>query len=93
MTGVKFLFRVTLRRYDLAAEFFQIRKLRTISLVISPDEIARLLATARTLKLRAMLSLAYGCGLRAGEVVRLKAGDIDTPQNIIRIIQSWRKAA
>ena len=62
VTGVKFLFRVTLRRYDLAAEFFHIRKLRTISLV-SPDEIARLVATARTLKLRAMLSLAYGCGL------------------------------
>ena len=35
-----------------------------------------------------MLSLAYGCGLRAGEVVRLKVGDIDSAQNIIRIVQS-----
>ena len=34
-----------------------------------------------------MLSLAYGCGLRSGEVVRLKVGDIDGAQNIIRIVQ------
>jgi len=32
-----------------------------------------------------MLTLAYGCGLRAGEVVRLRAGDIDSEQMIIRI--------
>jgi integrase-like protein len=35
-----------------------------------------------------MLTLAYGCGLRAGEVVRLRAGDIDSAQMIIRIVQS-----
>jgi integrase len=35
-----------------------------------------------------MLSLGYGCGLRAGEIVRLKAGDIDSAQMIIRIVQS-----
>src|SRR6266404_8536659 len=35
-----------------------------------------------------MLTLAYGCGLRAGEVVRLRAGDIDSEQMIVRIVQS-----
>jgi site-specific recombinase XerD len=35
-----------------------------------------------------MLTLAYGCGLRASEVVRLRAGDIDSEQMIIRIVQS-----
>lgn len=35
-----------------------------------------------------MLSLAYGCGMRAGEVVRLKVGDIDSAQEIIRIVQA-----
>ena len=34
-----------------------------------------------------MLSLAYGCGMRAGEVVRLRVGDIEGAQNIIRIVQ------
>ena len=35
-----------------------------------------------------MLTLAYGCGLRASEVVRLRAYDIDSEQMIIRIVQS-----
>jgi len=55
---------------------------------MSRDEIAALLDAAKALKPKAMLSLAYGCGLRAGEVVRLKVGDIDSGQGIIRIIQS-----
>jgi site-specific recombinase XerD len=88
VTGMKFLFRVTLRRPDLVAEFYSIRGPQKIPSVMCPDEIERLLAKARTLRLRAMLSLAYGCGLRIGEVVRLRAGDIDSEQNIIRIVQS-----
>ena len=88
VTGVKFLFRVTLRRPDLVAEFYGVRAPQTIPLVLSPEEIERLLAMTKTLRLRVMLSLAYGCGLRAGEVVRLRAGDIDSAQNIIRIVQS-----
>ena len=55
---------------------------------MSQDEIKRLLAMAANIKVRTMLSLAYGCGLRAGEVVRLKVGDIDSAQNIIRIVQA-----
>jgi hypothetical protein len=46
------------------------------------------LTMTMSLKARAMLTLAYGCGLRAGEVVRLRAGDIDGEQMIIRIVQS-----
>jgi len=88
MTGVRFLLRVTLRRHDLAAEIYHLREPQKVPLVLSRDEVRRLLAVAPSLKLRAMLSLAYGCGLRAGEVVRLKVGDIDSAQGIIRIVQS-----
>ena len=88
MTGVKFLLRVTLRRHDLAAEIYHLKEPQKVPLVLSRDEVRRLLAVAPSLKLRAMLSLAYGCGLRAGEVVRLKVGDIDSAQGIIRIVQS-----
>jgi site-specific recombinase XerD len=88
MTGVRFLFRVTLRRHDLAAEIFHLKAPQKVPVVMSQDEIKRLLAMAATIKLRAMLSLAYGCGLRAGEVVRLKVGDIDSAQTIIRIVQA-----
>jgi integrase/recombinase XerD len=88
MTGLRFLFRVTLRRLDLAAEIYHIREPQKIPLVMSPDEMKRLLAVASSLKVRVLLSLGYGCGLRAGEVVRLKVKDIDRAQNIIRVEQS-----
>jgi integrase/recombinase XerD len=88
VTGVKFLFRVTLRRLDLVTEFFHVRQPVTIPPVLSADEVEQLLTAAKSLRVRVMLSLAYGCGLRAGEVIRLRAGDIDSAQNIIRIVQS-----
>src|SRR5450631_3560495 len=88
MTGLRFLFRVTLRRLDLAAEIYHIREPQQIPLVMSPDETRRLLAVASSLKARILLSLGYGCGLRAGEVVRLKVKHIDSAQKIIRVEQS-----
>jgi len=88
MTGVKFLVRVTLRRLDLAAEIYHLREPQKIPQVMSPDETRRLLAVAMSLKARVMLSLGYGCGLRASEVVRLKVKHIDSAQKIIRIEQS-----
>ena len=88
MTGVRFLFRVTLRRLEHAAEIYHLREPEKLPLVMSVDEIKRLLAVAGTLKTRVLLSLGYGCGLRASEIVRLKVKHIDSAQNIIRIEQS-----
>ena len=88
MTGLRFLFRVTLRRLDLAAEIYHLREPQKIPLVMSPDETRRLLAVASSLKVRVLLGLGYGCGLRAGEVVRLKVKHIDSAQKIIRVEQS-----
>ncbi len=48
---------------------------------------ARLLDHAPGLKARAALSLAYGAGLRASEVVSLKAMDIDSDRQVIRVEQ------
>lgn len=88
MTGLRFLFRVTLRRLDLAEEVYHIREPQKLPLVMSVDEMKRLLAVAGSLKTRVLLSLGYGCGLRASEIVRLKVKHIDRAQNIIRIEQS-----
>jgi site-specific recombinase XerD len=88
MTGVKFLFRVTLRRHDLVAEIYHLPEPQKLPLTMSPNEAERLLEEAGSLRDQVMLSLGYGCGLRAGEIVRLKAGDIDSAQMIIRIVQS-----
>jgi site-specific recombinase XerD len=88
MSGVKFLVRVTLRRLDLVNEIYHLREPQKIPLVMNQDEAKRLLLMAKNLKVRVLLSLSYGCGLRAGEVVRLKAGDIDSAQSIIRVVQA-----
>ena len=88
MTGLRFLFRVTLRRLDLSEEVYHIREPEKLPLVLSIDEIKRLLAVPSSLKTRVLLSLGYGCGLRAGEIVRLKVKHIDKAQSIIRIEQS-----
>jgi integrase/recombinase XerD len=88
MTGLRFLFRVTLRRLDLAEEVYHIREPEKLPLVMSVDEMKRLLAVASSLKTRVLLSLGYGCGLRASEIVRLKVKHIDKAQKIIRIEQS-----
>src|SRR6516164_10631507 len=69
-------------------ERYHIREPPKIPQVMSPDETRRMLAVATSLKARAALSLCYGCGLRAGEVVRLKIKHIDSAQKIIRIEQS-----
>ena len=60
MTGVRFLFRVTLRRHDLAAEVWHIKEPERLPPVLSPEEIKRVLTMATSLKARAMLTLAYG---------------------------------
>ena len=72
----------------MPAEIYHLREPQKIPLVMSPDETRRLLAVATSLKVRVLLSLGYGCGLRAGEVVRLKVKHIDSAQKIIRVEQS-----
>src|SRR3989304_7549484 len=64
MTGVRFLFRVTLRRHDLAAEVWHIKEPQKLPPVLSPEEVRRVLTMATSLKGRAMLTLACGGGLR-----------------------------
>jgi site-specific recombinase XerD len=87
MTGLRFLLRVTLRRLDLATEIYHVREPEKLPQAMSREEMKRLLAVASSLKAGIMLSLGYGCGLRAGEVVRLKVKHIDTAQRIIRVEQ------
>src|SRR5215510_14570579 len=50
MTGVKFLFRVTLRRHDLAAEIYHLKEPQKLPLTISPNEVERLLSMADSLR-------------------------------------------
>src|SRR5215467_9746010 len=77
LTAVKFLFQVTLDRPQLVAKIRQVRVEQKLPVVLSREEVARLIQSAGNLKHQTALSLAYGAGLRAGEVVALKTSDVD----------------
>ena len=87
VSALRFFFTVTLEREDGAAGMTTVREPRKLPVVLSPDEVASLLDAAPGLKYRAALSLAYGAGLRASEVVSLKVSDIDSGRMVIRIEQ------
>ena len=91
MSGLRFLFRVTLRRHDLASEIFHLKEPQTVPLILSQGEIKRLLAKAYKLRNLLLLSLGYGAGLRAGEVLRLRVKHIDSDQMIIHVQQAKGK--
>jgi integrase/recombinase XerD len=88
MTGLRFLFKVTLRRHDLSAEIYHLKEPQKVSMILNADETKRLLACAFSLRDRVMLSLGYGAGLRSSEILRLKVKHIDSAQKVIRIEQS-----
>jgi integrase/recombinase XerD len=87
VSALRFLFRVTLKRYAIVEYTHFVREPRKLPMVLSPEEVARLLNAAAGLKYKAALSVAYGAGLRAAEVVSLKVSDIDSKRMIIRVEQ------
>src|ERR1700755_3408167 len=87
VSTLRFFFRVTLKRHEIVEHTHVIHEPRKLPVVLSPEEVARLLDAAPGLKYKAALSVAYGAGLRAAEVVSLKVSDIDSRRMIIRVEQ------
>jgi site-specific recombinase XerD len=87
VSALRFFFDVTLSRDDARTGMTTVREPRKLPVVLSPDEVARLLDAAPGPKYKAALGLAYGAGLRASEVVHLKLGDIDSGRMVIRVEQ------
>ncbi|WP_053572663.1 tyrosine-type recombinase/integrase [Caballeronia cordobensis] len=87
ISGLKFFFDVTLGQPELMARMQPVRVPRKLPVVLSPEEVRRLIAAAGNLKHQTALSVAYGAGLRASEVVALKVSDIDSQRMTLRIEQ------
>jgi integrase/recombinase XerD len=85
VSALRFFFTHTIDRPDLARKLIRIPYPRKLPMVLSPDEVARLLGATTCLKHRAALGVAYGAGLRVAEVASLKAGDIDSERMLIRV--------
>jgi integrase/recombinase XerD len=87
VSALRFFFDVTLDRADLGKQMTFVYEPRKLPVVLSPDEVRRMLEVAPGLKYKAALSIAYGAGLRVSEVVSLKASDIDSERMLIRVEQ------
>lgn len=93
VSGLRFFFRVTLKRPEIERWTQFVREPRKLPVILSPEEVARLIdcAPGPGLKYKAALSVAYGAGLRASEVVSLQVGDIDSSRMLIRVDQGKGK--
>lgn len=85
ITGLKFFFEITADHAELMSRMQPVRVPRTLPVVLSRDEVTRLIVAAANLKHQTALAVAYGAGLRASEVVALKVGDIDSQRMTLRI--------
>jgi site-specific recombinase XerD len=87
IAALRFFFIVTLERPDLVRRLRLVTEPRKTPIVLSQEEVARLIEAAPGLKYKAALSVAYGAGLRVSEVANLKVSDIDSGRMMLRVEQ------
>ncbi|MBT2326644.1 site-specific integrase, partial [Variovorax paradoxus] len=87
LTGLRFFFDVTVGHEEIMAKIQPVKLPRSLPVVLSPQEVSRLIAAASNVKHQVALSIAYGAGLRASEVVNLKVTDVDSQRMTLRVEQ------
>lgn len=87
LTGLKMLFCDTLKRPKVMRKTSQVPEPRKLPKVLSVEEVKQLMVATTSVKYRTALYVAYGAGLRIGEVVKLKVSDIDSKRMLIRVEQ------
>jgi integrase/recombinase XerD len=87
MQALRFFFSVTLDKPGLLKALFRVQVPQKLPVVLTKEEVASLLDGASRAKHKAALSVAYGAGLRASEVVSLKITDIDSARTVLRVEQ------
>jgi len=87
MQALRFFFSITLDKPGLLKALFRVQGPQKLPMVLTQEEVARLLESASCAKHKAALSVAYGAGLRASEVVSLKISDIDSARMVLRVEQ------
>ena len=91
ITGLKFFFEITLEHPEVMTKMSHVYEPRKLPVILSLEEVTRLLQAAGGPKYQAALGVAYGAGLRANEVVHLTASDIDSERMVIRVEQGKGK--
>jgi site-specific recombinase XerD len=87
VTALRFFFKVTVDKPETTRHLVFVYEPRKLPRILPPEDVLRLLEAAPNPKSKAALSVAYGAGLRAMEVVALKVSDIDSQRMLLRVEQ------
>jgi integrase/recombinase XerD len=85
VSALRFFYTRTLDRQDLTRKLHRVKHARALPTVLSREEVTRMLDATTSLKHQAILSVAYGAGLRASEVAKLKIRDVDSERMLLRV--------
>ncbi len=85
VSALRFFYTRTLDRPDLTRKLHRVKHPRALPTVLSREEVTRMLDATTSIKHQAILSVAYGAGLRASEVTKLKVRDIDGERMLLRV--------
>ena len=83
--GIRYFFREMIRDEELASSIPYPKEEKSLPMILSRKELARLFSAARNPKHRVILRLIYGSGLRRSELVKLRINEIETDNGKCRI--------
>jgi site-specific recombinase XerD len=87
VTALRFFFSITLNHPKVARTLSFVPVPRTLPVILSPNEVAKIINAVSEFKYKAMLSVAYGAGLRAMEVCQLRVTDVDSHNMVLHVEQ------
>ena len=87
ITALRFFFEVTVGSKDIVGKLKTVPVPRKLPIVLSREEVSRLLEATSSLKYKAAFSVAYGAGLRISEVATLKISDVDGERKTLHVEQ------
>jgi len=88
VAALRFFFTKTCNRPEMARHLTLVRQPQKLPVVLTLEEVARLIEAAPGPKYKAALGVAYGAGLRVSEVANLRVSDIDSERMVIRVEQA-----
>jgi len=90
VSGLKFLYRTTLKREEVVANIRYPKRKKTLPVVVDLSEVQALFSVTENMKHKAILMITYSAGLRLSEAARLKVTDIDSKRMMVTVEQGKR---
>jgi site-specific recombinase XerD len=85
LCAIRIFFERTLKRDWASMKFVRPAREEKLPVILSLEEVRRVLGQVRLPRFRACLCTIYSCGLRLGEGTRLKVCDIDSGRRLIHV--------